>query len=106
MKTKILFLLLILSFGTVTFAQKEHVDREQIEKEKIGDSKRRAWALAPAPVFCVKSDSKASQIGPKMNPKREKNCTQLCIVWKRLHVRKPTKTTGFWMILKVGVLDC
>ena len=36
----------------------------------------------------------------------EKNCTHICITWKRLNVQKATKTNGFLMILRVRVFQC
>ena len=42
----------------------------------------------------------------KTDLKGEKNCTHICITWKRLNVQKGTKTKGFSMILRVRVFDC
>ncbi|MFD1550620.1 hypothetical protein DNU06_14805 [Putridiphycobacter roseus] len=69
MKTKILFLLLILSFGTATFAQKGHIDREQIEKEKKAFiTKAMTLTASEAKVFWSKYEAYESE---KRNLHRE-----------------------------------
>ena len=62
MKTKILFIILTLSIGAISFAQKGQVDREQIEKEKKAFITE-ALALTPseAKVFWPKYEAYESE---------------------------------------------
>ena len=52
--------------------------KQDLKKEKIGDSKRRARSLDPSPGFGAKSASKASQMGPKMKTTKQL-CTHMTI---------------------------